>query len=312
MDSGHSHTDQLLLDRLNALKKSSVTLEGKTIASLHQDEPQDNSDLAARFSKLHSQRRLTTDELIQSVAEAASNTEEAPPSPTVEELLADLGPEEQWQLDREETVQIKDMLKEVKEALPTDNERKGEHEPLVKRSEKPASEQSRDNICRRSRRTSTTSSANDEEEAAAQLQRILDELSLDPSPPRTPAPPESTEAPDAAYVSHPRTTKTATAENDSMFPSVPLDLPSTPTAINPNLAPVKPKSQDYTDTEIDSWCIICCDDALVRCTGCAGDLYCWDCWKEGHTGADASLEDRGHVWVGVGAWRGKKGDSRVK
>ncbi|KAL8752426.1 MAG: hypothetical protein Q9184_005733 [Pyrenodesmia sp. 2 TL-2023] len=312
MDSGHSHTDQLLLDRLNALKQSSVAPERKTFTSLHQDELQDDFDLATRFSKLNSHRRLTADELTKSVAEASSNTEEGAPSPTVEELLADLGPEEQWQLDREETVQVKDLLEEVKEALPTDSKRKGEHEPSLKRTEKPASEQNGDDIGRQSRCSSTTSSANDEEEAAAQLQRILDELSVHPSPPRTPAPRESTEAPGATNVSRPCTTNGATAENNTMFPSVPLDLPSTPMAINPTLAPAKPKSQDYTDTEIDSWCIICCDDALVRCTGCAGDLYCWDCWNEGHTGADAALEDRGHVWVGVGAWKGKKGHSRVK
>ncbi|KAI4205626.1 MAG: hypothetical protein LQ346_001410 [Caloplaca aetnensis] len=312
MDSDHSHRDKLLLGRLNALKQSSVTLEVNTTNSLHRAEPQDESDLAARFSKLNSHRRFTADELIKSVADAPSDTAEAPPSPTVEELLADLGPEEQWQLVREEEAQINDLLVEAKKALPTDHDKKGENKPSEETPKDPGLERMHDDKGKHLKRASTTSSANDEEEAAAQLQRIFDELSVNPSPPRTPAPRESTEARDVTNTSSPRATNGDTAGTGNIFPSVPLDLPSTPTAINPTLAPVKSKSQDYTDTQIDSWCIICCDDALVRCTGCAGDLYCWDCWKEGHVGVDATLEDRGHVWVGVGTWKGKKGHSKMK
>ncbi|KAL8907152.1 MAG: hypothetical protein Q9207_001574 [Kuettlingeria erythrocarpa] len=312
MDSDHSHRDRLLLGRLNALRQSSVTLEVNTTESLHRAEPQDDLDLAGRFSKLNSNRRLTADELIKSVAEAPSDTNEAPPSPTVEELLADLGPEEQWQPDREGKAQIKDLLAAAKKALPTDNDTKGEHEPLEEQPKDPGLEQLHDDKSKQMKRTSTISSANDEEEAAAQLQRVLDELSVNPSPPQTPAPQASTEVRDATNTSSPHATNGDTAGTDDIFPSVPLDLPSTPTTINPTLAPIKSKSQDYTDTEIDSWCIICCDDALVRCTGCAGDLYCSDCWQEGHASVDATLEDRGHVWVGVGTWKGKKGHSRTK
>jgi len=34
------------------------------------------------------------------------------------------------------------------------------------------------------------------------------------------------------------------------------------------------------------WCVICNEDALVRCFGCGGDLYCTACYKEFHVGED--------------------------
>ncbi|KAF2400330.1 hypothetical protein EJ06DRAFT_426665 [Trichodelitschia bisporula] len=52
-----------------------------------------------------------------------------------------------------------------------------------------------------------------------------------------------------------------------------------------------------TDEEIESWCIICCADASVRCLGCGGDLYCAGCWNEGHRGPDVGLEERRHKAV---------------
>ena len=42
------------------------------------------------------------------------------------------------------------------------------------------------------------------------------------------------------------------------------------------------------------WCVICNDDASVRCTDCGGDLYCGQCYKELHR----DREERGHRSVG--------------
>jgi hypothetical protein len=52
--------------------------------------------------------------------------------------------------------------------------------------------------------------------------------------------------------------------------------------------------RSYTDEEIDSWCVICNNDATVKCLGCDGDLYCQKCWDEGHKGKDVGLEERSH------------------
>ncbi|KAI4090540.1 MAG: hypothetical protein LQ344_004681 [Seirophora lacunosa] len=334
MDGGPSHTDQSLLDRLNALKASSISFQSTTDPShKSQNQSEDVSDLAARFSKLNSSRRFTSDDLAKSVAEEASaSAEDAPPSPTVEELLADLGPEDQWQLGQDETAQIKGLLDEVKSALPASDKEETRHRPPpVEESADPASLHDQEDQGRTERRASTTSSANDEEEAAAQLQRILDELSVDPSSPalsnQSPTiPPTSpgnlngrSQTPDlpstpAALPSHPTTEFPNNNRNHNkkdLFPSVPMDLPSAPSAINhPSTGKNPAKNETFTDAQIDSWCIICCADALVRCTGCAGDLYCWDCWKEGHTGEAAALEERRHVWAGVGGWKGRKGGGR--
>ncbi|CAG8953064.1 hypothetical protein HYFRA_00003258 [Hymenoscyphus fraxineus] len=76
----------------------------------------------------------------------------------------------------------------------------------------------------------------------------------------------------------------------------PLGLPSAPT-FKPSDKPVPGIAKNvFLDEEIDSWCVICQDDATVRCLGCEGDLYCAGCWKEGHMGSEVGLEERGHRW----------------
>jgi hypothetical protein len=75
-----------------------------------------------------------------------------------------------------------------------------------------------------------------------------------------------------------------------------LGLPSPPT-FPPAAKPVKGVMKKYMDEEVDSWCIICQDDATVKCLGCDGDLYCANCWKEGHMGPDVGWEERGHKWT---------------
>lgn len=56
------------------------------------------------------------------------------------------------------------------------------------------------------------------------------------------------------------------------------------------------KYEKFTSDDIESWCVICSEDATVVCHGCDGDLYCAGCWKEGHMGSDAGVEERGHKW----------------
>jgi hypothetical protein len=51
------------------------------------------------------------------------------------------------------------------------------------------------------------------------------------------------------------------------------------------------------DEDDSHWCVICCDDATIKCLGCDGDLYCKACWKEGHRSEDAGMEERMHKAV---------------
>ncbi|TXT15907.1 hypothetical protein VHUM_00410 [Vanrija humicola] len=64
-----------------------------------------------------------------------------------------------------------------------------------------------------------------------------------------------------------------------------------------------PGYDDGRDEDLDSWCSICNKDAQLRCHGCDGDLYCRECWSEGH-GAGPGKE-QGHKAERF-TWSGKK------
>ncbi len=76
-----------------------------------------------------------------------------------------------------------------------------------------------------------------------------------------------------------------------------LGLPSAPSFSPRKKPPVSSNITKAIDDEVDTWCIICQDDATLRCLGCDGDLYCQKCWTEGHRGESAGLEERMHKAV---------------
>jgi hypothetical protein len=84
-----------------------------------------------------------------------------------------------------------------------------------------------------------------------------------------------------------------------------LGLPSAPTFRpqdhNPSAsAPVGKdllRSSKYTDEDQKTWCVVCLEDATIRCVGCDDDVYCARCWKEMHVGPSAGYDERGHRWV---------------
>lgn len=73
-----------------------------------------------------------------------------------------------------------------------------------------------------------------------------------------------------------------------------LGLPSAPSFSPRKKPPIGSNLQKKIDDEIDTWCIICQDDATLKCLGCDGDLYCQLCWTEGHRGESAGFEERTH------------------
>ena len=76
-----------------------------------------------------------------------------------------------------------------------------------------------------------------------------------------------------------------------------LGLPSAPSFAPRKKPPVSTNLQKKIDDEIDTWCIICQDDATLKCLGCDNDLYCQNCWMEGHRGESAGFEERRHKAV---------------
>ncbi len=57
------------------------------------------------------------------------------------------------------------------------------------------------------------------------------------------------------------------------------------------------RSNKYTDEDQKTWCVVCLEDATIRCVGCDDDVYCGRCWKEMHVGPSAGYDERGHQWV---------------
>ena len=109
----------------------------------------------------------------------------------------------------------------------------------------------------------------------------------------------STPAVDPKGTHLPSTGDNANDDLASRFAS--LTLPNVPVSI-PTQG-VKPSGTasttglKYADEDIDTWCIICNVDAVLRCIGCDGDLYCTNCWLEGHRGEDAEYEEQTHMAI---------------
>ena len=279
-----SDHNQALLARLNALKHSNVSFgpEQPAIEAASQSQETPES-LIEHYQRLHSVSAVKNEDT--GVAQPNTDSDDEPPSPTIEDLLAELGPEDQYTVDDNDLREADQLLAEAKRALPEDAQAQRidcsidlRGDALDKHTAPPKHDQ------------------DEETEAEKTLRRILDEAKLEEQEPITPA----------VTSGHPDISRS--------FPSAPLDsfasleFPSTPvTPLEsvhlpsvPTTAPYSRKSRDkskgFSDEEIDSWCIICCANATVKCFGCDGDLYCWGCWREGHTGDDVGLEEKNHVW----------------
>ena len=293
-DESFAH-DNALFARLNNLKKSNISFgtsntPSVTIPTSEADKTPD--DLIARFQRIHGQNAAST--LEQSSANSALNDGVGPRSPTIDELLAELGPEDQWTVDSTDLKEADDLLAEATHALPgqeTVTQESEYHssasvtgETPVPLTEPPRKEQDED------------------AEADASLQRILDELEIEKLQEHALSGPSQQRDSEPPILPSPALDSFASL----IFPSTPetplqvLNLPSTPTT-TPSARKIrsKPKPQGFTNEEIDSWCIICCANANVKCSGCDGDLYCWGCWREGHVGPDVGLEEKRHVWERV-------------
>ncbi|TID16848.1 hypothetical protein E2P81_ATG09406 [Venturia nashicola] len=158
----------------------------------------------------------------------------------------------------------------------------------------------------------------DEEEESQPKPQNHDEENSSESPPKTPArprterestplsqipsPPSNAPTPLQPTISSDEKIDPLTARLLALKPPSTLTLPKTPTT-KPTLPSLNPKKQksspkkatpQYTDQEISTWCTICTSDATIRCLDCDNDIYCQECWDEGHISKGAGLEERGH------------------
>ena len=254
---------------------------------------------------------------------------------TVEELLADLGPTEQWDVSKSEYDQVEELLRSadvtlakgpVLEKIPDDDNDKTKPAPAALPSvditvfqPEPESEEEEDS---QPQSKAATQHAIDSE-AEDVLNRLLDELKLekaqdaeevdgndegeDPPPYEEHAEGSNQHKEDAAFnlpsapskLPDPGEAEDTNDTNDddlaARFAS--LSLPSAPTTIQSKPQTYGKAGKGFTEEEIDSWCIICSDDATLSCIGCDGDLYCTNCWLEGHRGEDAGYEEKTHKAV---------------
>lgn len=317
------------------------------------------ADLSTRFSSL--KRPTTTDSAILPAPLGLGRKEDENVL-TVDDLLAELGPEQDWSLKTDDEQEIGKLLHEAQTSLKdvvqsTDSKNDegptGRTEALPQTGldvfqQEPDSDED-DTVTTIQSESEMRKSVDDE--ADEYLQRILDEIEHEPPdlndaeeearagqhetlytapPPYSPREPdysEITKAPKTVHIQssifdlpstpskdprpasdaapHSSTSEIDAANTDddlaSRFASLStssLALPSAPTG-KPTAATTstRPVANTYTDSDIETWCTICNDDATLRCLGCEGELYCTSCWNEGHRGEDAGYEERTHKAV---------------
>ncbi|EXJ56981.1 hypothetical protein A1O7_07325 [Cladophialophora yegresii CBS 114405] len=363
-----SNSDQDLLARLNALKKSTVSFE-QTKYIHHRSIWYPQANCSRRFqTPIGKEKPLTADpdpahalgaDLLSrwkslggipsttQPEQSEAATEKPEDEKTVEELLADLGASDTWELEKSEEDQVAELLKSAKSVLAEATNPDSEH-PNAEEVDGPGDGSTSaalpaldvsvfapepENDVETSGKVELDKSKDTlDQEADELLARILDEVEHEPpqapegnasvsedddrpstevqvspskpdsDPPALDLPSTPSKLPEMEPVP-----EQSAQEDDLASRFAGLALPSVPTGVKSTKNPATTKSSiGFTDEEIDTWCIICNDNATLQCIGCDGDLYCTNCWIEGHRGESAGPEERRHKAVQFVKGGGKK------
>ncbi|KAK7606188.1 hypothetical protein BKA81DRAFT_198479 [Phyllosticta paracitricarpa] len=375
MSSSNDQGDDALLARLNALKKSSVTLSTappgaeiqpdvlREVADAHPatsaDETKDPVvDLATRFKRLHTPSPRPGSSGKASPAVEDAGIDFGGEEQSLDVLLKELGGEE-WDLQKGEERDLGKLVKEVRSVLPSvetpvkeTETAKGKNDPGI--FDEDAKELDLAKLEPEQDDQESDEDALDDQEADEYIAQVLAELEIqekygeaegaeeeqgqDQEHPEPPSGHNETQRPARNEKNDHSPASNTDADPAWPLPAAPKDLsqdsgpvnpddetlnarltalsgnPSFPTA--PSFAPSKkpPKKTNrsqFTDEEIDSWCTICFDNATLRCLGCDGDLYCRNCWLEGHKGESAGFEERMHRAVEFVRGGGLKKEKKV-
>jgi hypothetical protein len=245
--------------------------------------------------------------------------------PDLDSLLEELGGDEAWNAPLE-LLEMEALLRQARDALPVEREEESVRDEVVadtsKDDEGDGMEEGRgvgEGVGAPAREQSDDSDSEDDVAAAEYLEKLFAEIEMErrereggtgdaeerkretgdskdqnevhDSALDLPAVPASDPASSSPAKSH------GTQFDDLAARLSALTLPAAPKSAPGSQPPSQPKSKTPTappDDDVENWCVICNEDATVRCLGCDGDLYCAECWKEGHQSKDAGPEERRH------------------
>ncbi|PGH18502.1 hypothetical protein AJ80_04472 [Polytolypa hystricis UAMH7299] len=329
MQDKPSDSDIALLERLNALKPSTVQLEHRTVSLELSDAEDDEdtslvTDLTARFTRLGASATGGHAGLRPDSLSPAVQSREA-----IEGLLGSF-PERSSHsgFNNDDDDDVERVVGDAKRFLNSSSRANNtlavdasDHNPQWRQPSQSShllpqlsEEQFQDG----------PSDEELEEDADECLERILEELAAeekmkkepDPQPPPATSPPHTSdvnlknealsdksgngESNTDIYGSQPRSPPPSQTD-ETTHPSISNDMLALPSV--PDFAPTE-KSDASTgrhrwegEDRMPSWCCICSDDADVRCLDCVDELlYCYRCWREAHL-EEGDIEEKRHVCV---------------
>ncbi|WPH02369.1 Hypothetical protein R9X50_00523200 [Acrodontium crateriforme] len=238
---------------------------------------------------------------------------------TLEDLLEELGSDDRWKLDPDEPKHVDALMKEARIALPEEYVASDTSHNFEVKSEVGENAGEEDVNADEPNSESKT----DEAEAEDYVKSVLAEIDIErkygtgeeeaddeneekdgrnklpstselelPSTPQNLLTMKSIDEPEQSQEDN---------DLEARFSKLGLDLPSTPTKKPTSKAQAEAKAKaakgssklpTYNDDDIESWCCICNEDGELKCLGCDDDIYCQNCWRDGH--GNGPGQERGH------------------